>query len=290
MSAVDPGLAPAQPVELRPVNGPGALGGGWRRFRDLLILIAVSDFKKAYFETVLGYAWSLLRPLMLFGVLLVVFTEVFRIGEAGVEHYEVFLLLNIVLFTFFQEATTGATTAVVAHEGIVRKTQFPRLVIPMSIVLTAFFNLGMNLVAVLIFTLVFGVTPMWTWLLFPVLLAALLILTAAVSTYLSALYVRRRDVSIIWSVLATALFYGSAVLYPITIVPEGTLRFVLFCNPLVPIFVQANHWLIDSGAPTAVEAAGSWTQLLIPAAVFVGICVLAVWFFHREAPRVAEEL
>ena len=113
--------------ELRPVSGPSAIAGGWRRFWDLLYLMAVTEFKRTYFETVLGYAWSLLRPLMLFGVLLVVFTQIFRIGSDEVEHYPVFLLLNIVLFSFFSEATTVATPSVVAQEGIVRKTQFPRL-------------------------------------------------------------------------------------------------------------------------------------------------------------------
>lgn len=280
----------SEPVTLRPVQGPAALGGGWRRFFDLLWLMAVSDFKKAYFETVLGYAWSLLRPLMLFGVLLVVFTQIFRVGSSDVDHYEVFLLLNIVLFSFFQEATLGSTTAVVAQEGIVRKTQFPRLVIPMSVVLTCAFNLGMNLIAVAIFTLAFGVDPMWTWFLFPVVLLVLVMLTSAVATYLSALYVRRRDVAIIWSVAATALFYGSAVLYPVSIVPEGLLRDIMFCNPLVPLFVQTNKWIIDSDAPSAAQAAGGWEYLIAPAVIFVGVCMTAVWFFNREAPRVAEEL
>lgn len=280
----------ARTIELREVRGPGALGGGWRRFWDLLYLMAVTEFKKAYFETVLGYVWSLLRPLLLFGVLLVVFTQIFRVGSGDVEHYEVFLLLNIVLFTFFQEATLSSTTAVVAQEGIVRKTQFPRLVIPMSIVLTSLFNLGMNLIAVLVFAVVFGVYPMWSWLLFPVVLLVLVTITSAVSTLLAALYVRRRDVAIIWSVLATALFYGSATLYPIGVVSNSTLRDVLFCNPLVPLFVQTNKWMIDSGADGAVAAAGGWQYLIAPAAIFVAVCVGAVWFFNREAPRVAEEL
>jgi ABC-2 type transport system permease protein len=275
---------------LVPVNGPAALAGGWRRFWDLLWLMAVSDFRKAYFETVLGYAWSLLRPLLLFGVLLAVFTQVFRVGSDEIEHYPVFLLLNIVLFSFFQEATMGATTAVVAREGIVRKTQFPRLVIPMSIVLTGLFNLGMNLIAVFIFALAFGVSPEWTWLLFPFLVLLLVTLTSAVSTYLSALYVRRRDVAIIWGVAATALFYGSAVLYPVSIVPDGLLRDIIFCNPIVPILVQANKWVIDNGADSAVTAGGGWDVLIAPTAIFIVTCLTAVWFFNREAPRVAEEL
>jgi ABC-2 type transport system permease protein len=277
-------------LEPQPVRGPSAIGGGWRRFWDLLLLMSVTEFRRTYFETVLGYAWSLLRPLMLFGVLLVVFTQIFRIGSDQVENYPVFLLLNIVLFSFFQEATTVATPAVVAQEGIVRKTQFPRLVIPLSIVLTGLFNLGANLVAVLIFVFAFGIEPQWGWLLFPVIVLTMAVLTSAVATYLSALYVRRRDIAIIWSVVSSALFYGSAVLFPIGIVESDLLRHILFVNPLVPIFVQTNQWILDADAPSAVTAAGGWEYLLPAIAVFIGVCALAVWFFNREAPRVAEEL
>jgi ABC-2 type transport system permease protein len=281
----------AAPVpELRAVRGPGAIGGGRRRFFDLLLLTATTDFRKAFFGTALGYAWSLLRPLLLFGVLLVVFTQIFRVGSADVENYPVFLLTNIVLFSFFQEATMIATTSVAAREGIVRKTQFPRLVIPMAIVLTSLFNLGMNMIAVLVFALALGVTPTWTWLLMPLILVLLIVLTAAVSTYLSALYVRRRDVAIIWTVFATALFYGSAVLFPVSIVPAGLLRDFLFLNPLVSLFVQTNKWFIDPDAQSAAEAAGGWVHLIPAAVIFVGVCVAAVWFFNREAPRIAEEL
>lgn len=272
------------------VQGPGALAGGWRRFVDLLFLMAATDFKKAFFGTVLGYVWSLLRPLLLFGVLLAVFTQILRIGSDQVENYPVFLLVNIVLFTFFQESTTVATTAVAAREGIVRKTQFPRLVIPMSVVLTSMFNLGMNMIAVLVFALALGVYPVWTWLLMPVTILLLVALASAVATYLSALYVRWRDVAIIWSVVATALFYGSAILYPVSIVPEGTLRDIMFCNPLVPLFVETYKWFINPDAPGAAQEAGGWTHLIPAAVIFVVICVSSIWYFNREAPRVAEDL
>ena len=140
----------AQPerLELREVTGPSALGGGWKRFGELLYLISVTEFKKTYFGTVLGYLWSLLRPLLLFAVLLFVFTKIFRVGS-GVPHYPVLLLMNVVLFGFFSEATTTAVMSVVNQESVVRKTQFPRLVIPLSVVITSLFNLGLNLIVVL---------------------------------------------------------------------------------------------------------------------------------------------
>ena len=276
------------PLELRDVRGPSALGGGLRRALELLFLIAVTDFKRTYFGTVLGYLWSLDRPLMLFGVLLAVFTQVFRVGSQ-VPHYPVLLLLNVVLFGFFSEATTTAVTSIVNQESVVRKTQFPRLVIPLAVVLTSLFNLALNLVVVFVFVLAFGVGPHWTWLLFPVVLALLLVLTVAVSMLVASLYPRFRDMAIIWTVLSTVLFYGTPVLYPIDVVPD-TLRDIIMLNPLAPIFEAAREWIIDPGAPGPVDAAGGFARLLAPIALYAAICALAVWVFNREAPRIAEEL
>jgi ABC-2 type transport system permease protein len=274
--------------ELRDVPGPSALGGGWRRCAELLYVIAVNDFKRTYFGTALGYLWSLARPLMLFGVLLAVFTQVFRVGSQ-VPHYPVLLLFNIVLFGFFQEATGMAVSSIVSQEGVVRKTQFPRLVIPLAVVLTAFFNLVLNLMVVFVFVLAFGVTPMWTWLLFPVILLALIAITIAVSMIVASLYPRFRDVAIIWTVFSTVLFYATPVLYPVEKVP-GTLRDIILLNPLAPLFVLARKWIIDPGAPSPTAAAGGALHLVAPIAIYAVTCVFAVWFFRREAPRIAEQL
>ncbi len=281
----------AAPPALSEVQGPSALGGGRQRFFDLLWLVSVTEFKQAYFGTVLGYLWSLMRPLMLFGVLLFVFTKVFRIGSDEVEHYPVMLLLNIVLFTFFQESTTNAVTSVVSQESVVRKTQFPRLVIPLATVLTGAFNLGLNFVIVLAFIFAFGVDPTWTWLLLPVAFLFLFVLTAAVSAALSVLYVRFRDVSIIWLVVAQMLFYGTPILYPVTAFESETTEHLLMVNPLAVILEQVRVWVLaEPQAPTAVEAAGGVAGLLPAAAIFLGICAFAVWIFRREAPRIAEDL
>jgi ABC-2 type transport system permease protein len=273
--------------ELREVRGPSALGGGWRRSFDLLYLMAVTEFRRSYLGTALGYLWSLGRPLMLFGVLLTVFTQAFNLGDR-VTNYPMLLLFNIVLFSFFQEATSQAVTSIVTQESVVRKTQFPRLVIPLSVVLTSVFNLAVNLVVVLVFLLVGGVSPVWTWLLLPLVLGLLLILTAAVAVLLSALYPRFRDTGIIWGVAATALFYATPVLYPIEIV-SGTLRDIISINPLAPLFELARKWVIDPDAAGPVAAGGS-LALAVAAAIFVAVCVAAAWVFQREAPRIAEEL
>jgi ABC-2 type transport system permease protein len=273
---------------LRDVRGPSALGGGVRRSWELLSLIAVTDFKKTYFGTALGYLWSIARPLMLFGVLLAVFTQVFRIGS-DVPNYPVLLLFNIVLFSFFSEATITATTSIVGRESVVRKTQFPRLVVPLAVVVTALFNLGLNLVVVSIFILAWGVDPTWTWLLFPVILVLLFVITTAVAMIVSSLYPRFRDTAIVWAVVATVLFYATPVLYPLEFA-RGTLGDIVQINPLAPLFELARMWVIDPSAPGPVDAAGGVLRLLPAIAIYVAICVLAVWTFNREAPRIAEQL
>jgi ABC-2 type transport system permease protein len=274
--------------ELRDVRGPSALGGGMRRSLELLYLMAVTEFRRSYLGTALGYLWSIARPLLLFAVLLVVFTQAFDLGDR-VQSYPVLLLFNIVLYGFFQEATNQAVPSIVSQESIVRKTQFPRLVIPLAVVLTSGFNLGVNLVVVLGFVLASGITPMWTWLLFPLIVLALVVFASAVAMLLSALYPRFRDTAILWAVASTALFYATPVLYPLEII-TGDLGRVLALNPLSPLFELARKWVIDPGAPGPAEAAGGAAWLLIPAAAFVLVCVLAVWVFRREAPRIAEEL
>jgi ABC-2 type transport system permease protein len=280
--------APAPEAGLREVRGPSALGGGRRRFFDLLWLMSVTEFKRVYFGTVLGYLWSLVRPLMLFGVLLFVFTQIFRIGSQ-VPNYPVLLLLGIVLFTFFSEATQNSVGSVVVQEGIVRKTQFPRLVIPLVVVLTAAFNLSLNLIVVFVFILAWGVDPSWTWLLLAPALVALFAISTSVSMLLSVMFVRFRDVLIIWGVASQVLFYATPILYPIEIVPESYQRW-LFINPLAVLFEQIRVWVLDPSAPTAVDVVGGVAGLIPAAVIFVGVCVLAVWTFNREAPRIAENL
>jgi ABC-2 type transport system permease protein len=279
---------PAPELELREVRGPSALGGGWRRAFELLVLIAITEFKRTYFGTVLGYVWSIARPLMLFGVLLAVFTQVFRIGSQ-VPNYPVLLLFNIVLFSFFSEATVSAVTSIVSQEGIVRRTQFPRAVIPLSTVLTTLFNLSLNLVVVFVFILAWGIDPKWTWLLFPVFLLLLIAITTAVAMIVSSLYPRFRDMAIIWSVLSTLLFYATPVLYPIEVVPEP-FKSILLVNPLTPLFELGRKWVIDPNAAGPVEAAGGIEGVIAPVAIFVLVAMMSVWLFNREAPRIAEEL
>src|SRR3712207_476415 len=173
-------------VELRPIAGPPALGGSPRRFAYLAATLAVTEFRLQFFGSVLGYFWQLLRPLLLFGVLYFVFTKFVKLGGA-VEHYPVVLLANIVLFTFFAEGT-GAVSSVVDREGLVRKIHFPRMAIPVSVVLTAAFNLTLNLAVVAVFAVASGVETRWSWLQAPVLVVLLAGFGTGLAVALSGLF------------------------------------------------------------------------------------------------------
>ena len=284
--------ATALPARLSPrareMKGPSAYGGGWRRFVHLTWIIGLTEYRLTYFGSVLGYLWALMRPLLLFGVLYIVFSQVVKFG-GDIPNYPMLLLFNIVLFSFFQDSTQRAVTAVVDSEAIVRKMHFPRLVIPLSTVLTGVLNLLLSLVAVFVFILAYGIDPMWTWLLLPVILVPLVILTSAVAMLVSSLYVRFRDVQPIWFVVSMILFYGSPVLYAIDTVPANAQRYVLF-NPIAMLLEQARKWVIDPTAPGCVTAIGGWKWAMVPLAIFIATCVLGLWVFNREAPVIAERL
>jgi ABC-2 type transport system permease protein len=280
-------------VKLTEVHGPSAFSGDWRRFVRLTWVIARKDYKLSYFGSVLGYVWSLMQPLLFFGVLYLVFAVIVKFNK-GVVDFPVLLLMNIVLFGFFQSATGASIMSVIQRENLVRKMHFPRMVIPLATVVTQAINLAFNLAVVVIFMVAYGVRPRWTWLLLPVLVALLFIITTGVSMLLSALYVRYRDVAPIWGVISQALYFAS----PVFIVIDNVLvhgqtasRFYLF-NPIGVILQQARHWMIGGpgGGASPATIMGGKVWLLAPAGIAVIICVVGFWVFAREAPRIAEEL
>jgi ABC-2 type transport system permease protein len=281
----------------QPIHGPRALGDSWSRFWHLAYNIARSEFKLKFFGSALGYVWQVIRPLLLFGVLYVFFTKVANpnLVQRSNKYYGAQLLGSVVLFTFFAEATQGAVRSVVDRENIVRKIQFPRLVIPVSVVLLAMFNLALNLVVVLIFAVISGVRPMLSWLELPLIVVMLAALATGVAMLLSALYVRFRDIQPIWEVASQILFYASPVIISIETVREKLVHHSLLMhlytlNPLVAVFQQFRHAMIYHGTLSAGQTMGSWTALLEPLALAAAIFLVGFWVFNREAPHIAEDL
>jgi ABC-2 type transport system permease protein len=304
--------------------GPDAFGDDLRRFVNLTVTLASTDFKLIYFGSVLGYLWSLVRPLLFFSVLYLVFTKLFKVGN-GVPDYAVELLIAIILWTFFLQATSGCVQCLLGREGLLRKMRFPRLVIPLAVALTALFQLATNLVPIIIFALASGVYPKLSWLELIPVITLLAMLASGLGMLLSVLFVRFRDIQPIWDVTSQILFYASPIIYPVyyysvrrggagparTFTLHG-LESVLMASPIASLIAQARYALVGlvplpspglsrSAAttlgmhspgvnPSAAYALGGWVYVLIPVGISVFVFVLGIWFFNREAPRISENL
>jgi ABC-2 type transport system permease protein len=275
--------------------GPSAIGGDLRRFAELTLTLARTEFKLRYFGSVLGYAWSLMRPLLFFTVLYVFFTAIIGLGK-GVPHYGVYLLTGIVFWTYFAEATAGCVPCLLAREAMLRKVRFPRMVIPLAVSVTSLFNLGMNFIAVIVFALADGVPPSVRWLeLLPIALG-FVVLATGIGMLLSALYVRYRDVQPIWEVVSQAWFYCSPVMYTATAYGAkfgAGFAHVALINPVAMLLTQMGHAFIDPSSkqlPPAASIAGGLAPVVLALALIPAIFALGWWVFTREAPRVAENL
>ena len=273
----------------KPIKGPSALGNDPRRFWHLTWTLAVTEWKLRFFGSVLGYLWSVLRPLLLFGVLYAVFTKVLKVDAP---YYPEALLFAIVLFSFFSEATKGCVTSLVAREPLVRKIEFPRAAVPLSVVLGASFNLALNLLPVFIFLVADGAPARVTWLELPFLIGLLGLLATGVGMLLSTLYVSYRDVDPIWDVVLQVMFYASPIFYTIELVAHKSQRLahLMLVNPFAAILQQCRYALLGPGHHAAGTAIGGGLRLLIPLAVLAIGVVLGGVVFSRRAPRIAEEL
>lgn len=275
-----------------PILGPSALGNDLHRLWVLAWTLAVTDFKLKFFGSVLGYLWQLMRPLMLFSVLFVVFSLVLDV-TGGLPDYPVALLLGIVLFQFFTEATAASVRAVVYRENLIRKVEFPRLAIPLSTVLTSVFNLGLNLIPVFVFLFAAGVTPRLSWLQLPVILVLFIAFAFGLAMLLSALFVRFRDVEPIWDVVLQALFYATPILYTIQVVIDKAgldVARLMMLNPLAAVVQQARYALVSPDYLSVGQIFASSALVLVPIGITAFTLVLGWFVFSRAAGRMAEDL
>jgi ABC-2 type transport system permease protein len=288
MSTMTPFDVRREPVG-REVTGPTALGDDTGRLWRLAYTLARTDFKLKFYGSALGGLWQIMNPLMLFGVLFVVFSVGLGFSE-GVTFYPEALLLGIVMFSFFNEVTSQAVRALMTRESLVRKVDFPRLAVPLATVLTAVFNLALNLVPVLVFYLAASGTPHVEWLAFPLVLVALVLLAFGLAMFLSVAFVRFRDIDPIWGVVTQMMFYASGVFFLLTSFPTW-LRDIALCNPFAFLLAEGRHLFID---PASWKSPFSLMSTPWLAAVPIALMVLALvggfLLFRREAPKVAEDL
>lgn len=264
------------------------------RYRYSIILLkqlVKTEFKLRYQNSVLGYLWTLLRPLLLFLILYVVFVIILKTG-GDVPHFGVYLLLGIVLWNFFVEVTSGSVSSIVGKGDILRKVNFPRYVVVLAGSFSALINLGLNLLVVSLFMWLGDAEPNHYALLFPLLIAELFIFSLAIGFFLSAAFVKFRDLSYIWEVLLQLGFYITPILYAFSFISDKSVLVskIVMLNPLAQIIQDSRSGLITSKATTITEVFHSPLAYIGPLGIVVLISILAVVYFKKQAPYFAENV
>jgi ABC-2 type transport system permease protein len=260
-----------------------------KKNRALLSELVRTDFKLRYQGSVLGYTWSLLRPLLMFLILYLIFARFLNLGDE-IPHYPIYLLLGIVLWQFFSDMTNQSLSSVVNRGDLVRKIRIPRWMIVLSSSVSAIINLGLNLVVVGIFMAFnkpeISLSAIW----FPVMLIEIYLFAMGLSLFLAAAYVKYRDITYIWEVLMQAGFYLTPILYPMSKITNITFQKLLLLNPMAQSIQDARTGLVTPETVTIAEVFQSSSARLIPLAITLVVLVIGVLYFRKESKHFAENL
>lgn len=261
-----------------------------KRNRVLLAELVRTEFKLRYQDSALGFVWSLLKPLLMFAILYFVFGHLLKIG-ASIEHFAVYLLLGIVLWNFFVEATSQGLSAIVARGDLIRKINFPKYIIVISGTVSALINLGLNMIIIFVFMGFNGVPVLSTAPLFLLSIVELYVLALSIAFFLAAANVRFRDVGHIWEVVTQAAFYATPILYPVALLVgvAGAFGKLLMLNPVAQIIQDARYSLITHQSETAWAVFADKPYLaLVPLAIVVVVAIGASIYFKKNSGSFAE--
>lgn len=257
--------------------------------RALLAELVRTDFKLRYQGSVLGYAWSLLRPLFMFLILYLVFAVVFKVGD-NIPNFPIYLLLGIVLWNFFQEMTQQSLGSIVGRGDLIRKIRIPRWMIIVSASVSALINLGLNLLVVMLFVFISGMDLLATSPLLLLFIIEIYIFALGIGLLLSALFVKYRDISYIWDVFLQAGFYATPILYPISLITNVNIQKIIFLNPMAQAIQGARNVFVTPETITINNAWNNQWAFLIPVTIVFATLVIGVLYFKREAKDFAENL
>lgn len=261
-----------------------------KKNRAILREMVTTDFKVRYQESVLGYMWSLLRPLFMFAILYVLFTYIIPIGKDN-PHYGVTLLTGIVMWNFFSETTSMGASSVVNNGDLLRKISIPRYLMVLTSSISALINLAINCLVIIIFALINGVHPTLEWVLVIPIIVELFVFSLGIAFLLAALTVKFRDITYIWEIFLQGGFYASAIIFPIALVP-GSVRDFFYMNPIVQIVQDARNFILSGsvGTETLWNSVDSIFIKIAPFAIILFFAVLGVWIFKKRSPYFAEDI
>jgi ABC-2 type transport system permease protein len=254
----------------------------------LLRQLIITDFKLRYQGSVLGYLWSLLRPLAIFCIMYVVFLRFLKF-DYGVEHSTIYLLIGIVFWNYFADVTSTGLGSIVGKGDLLRKINFPKYVVVLTGSFSTLINLFFNSLVIILFMVLDGVHVSWHLLWVIPLLIELFVFALGVAFFLSALFVRLRDLNYIWEIVLQAGFYATPVFYPLIMVPEAYAKWLLL-NPMAQIIQDLRYAVVTTDSPTLDTYWDSPYIRLVPIGGIVLITVVSVIYFRKNAKHFAEEI
>jgi len=266
-----------------------------QRYRYSLIVLrelVKTDFKLRYQGSLLGMMWSVLRPLLLFVVMYVVFVRFLRFG-AGIPHFAVSLLFATTLWSFFGEATSVGMRSIVDQGGLLRKINIPRYIFVVSATVNSLINLVISMAVLLVFAVINQVEFRWYVVLVPLVILQLYLLALGVAFLSSSLYVKFRDIAPIWDVILQAGFYATPIIYPISMIANTSglaAKLMMIVNPVAQIIQDARHLLIYEGTETVWTFSNHWYYGLIPVTVSLVIFVIGALVFRKQSRSFTEEV
>ncbi len=256
-------------------------------YPNLIFQLALTEFKMKYAGSVLGYLWSLVKPMLLFGVLYIIFTYFFNLGK-GIPNYPIYLLVGVILWAFFAEATMSSLHSIVNRGDLLRKVDFPKIVIILASTLTALLTFGVNCIVIVLFLLIskIGFSPVN--IIFFFVLFEMFLFLLGLSLIMSTLFVKFRDFSHIWEVSLQILFYLTPIIYPISCIPPKLSKLIML-NPLAQIFQDARWSLVDRNVKTSWEILG-WPLNTVPLLIVMALLIVGLVYFQKSAKNFAEEI
>ena len=262
----------------------------------LLREMVKTDFKLRYQGSILGIAWSALKPLMLFFVMYLVFVQFLKVDDKAIPNYPVVLLLGISVWSFVGEATSGSIGAVIENSGLIRKINMPKYLIVLQKLVSAAINLGINLVIVIVFAFIVGIHFTFNVFFVPFILLELFILVFAISLILSTLFVRFRDIGPIWEVFLQILFYATPIIWPFSYILvhssiPGWVTKLILINPFAQI-IQDIRFNLLAPIPqlqTVWNQIHQWYIAIIPILIVIILFVVAALYFRKRSKTFAEE-
>ena len=263
-----------------------------RKNMILLREMIKTDFKLRYQGSLIGHLWSILKPFMLFTIMYLVFVRFLKFDD-GTPHYAVGLLLGMVTWSFFTEATNMGMLSIVSRGDLLRKLNFSKSIIVFSAITGAAINYAINLLVVFVFALINGVSITLGWLVIIPLFLELVLISAGFAFMLATLFVKYRDIGPIWEVVLQAGLYATPIIYSLTFILKGghvLVAKLMMLNPMAQIIQDLRHFIVFSGSTRGWDLMDHYWIALIPYLLPVVIFGFGYYIFNKNAKRFAEIL